>query len=59
MPLLLHRIGNLLAYVAALLVAKFLDFKHPWRSGYRVREPQICSVADSNPTRSRVFANYE
>ena len=31
---LLHRIGKLLASVAALLVASFFgDFRHPWLNG--------------------------
>ena len=48
-PLMRYRIGNLLAYVAWLLVASFLVNLNIRGISYK--------VADSNPTRSRVFAN--
>ena len=54
--LLLHRIGNLLAYVAVLMLASFYGLQASVAE-WLVRETQICQVADSNPKRSRVFVN--
>ena len=49
--LMLLRIGNLLEYVAALLVASFWVFQASVTERL-VRETQICWVANSNLTRS-------
>ena len=54
--LLLYRIGNFSSYIAAVLVASFWGFQASMAE-WLVQEIQIFIVADSNPTRSRFFAN--
>ena len=54
--LLRYRIGSLLAYEAWLLMANFWgNLNIPGK--VVMRETQCCMVADSDPTRSRVFTS--